>query len=148
MDGGLQVNLRILLSAGADQRFDADGHEILQLRGTVVDDNIHHPPVVVRFRGQRQAELYRWAKPYKHLSVEGNLEVKTWSGRDGRQQVALLVEATNIFPLSDAEPAKLGIYATPQTRSSKPVSPRTAAGLDTRKQQIDMLRNMLARDDG
>jgi hypothetical protein len=135
----------MIISAEAEQRFDANGAEVLQLRGAVVDDAVHHPPLVVRFRGQRRAELYRWAKANKHLSVEGSLEVKTWSGRDGRQHIALLVEAANIFPLSDAEPAKAGIYSTAVTGggSSAPVRPRS-----TKAQQMDMLRNMLDRDNG
>lgn len=142
MDGGLRVNLRMLLSAGAEQRFDSSGAEVLQLRGSVVDDSVRHPPLVVRFRGQRRAELYRWAKPNKHLSVEGSLEVKTWASRDGRQRVALLVEAANIFPLTDTEPTKLGIYATAAASGAPP------ARRQTRQQQTDMLRRMLARDDG
>jgi hypothetical protein len=140
---GLRVTLRMIISADAEQRFDANGVEVLQLRGAVVDDVIHHPPLVVRFRGQRRAELYRWAKANKHLTVEGSLEVKTWSGRDGRQHIALLVEAANIFPLSDAEPAKAGIYSTALAGPSTPVRPRS-----TKAQQMDMLRRMMDRDDG
>lgn len=141
---GLQVTLRMIISADADQRYDADGREVLQLRGAVVDDAIRHPPLVVRFRGQRRAELFRWAKQGKHLSVEGSLEVKTWS-RDGHQHTALLVEATNIFPLTDTdvEPSRVGIYTTNREASSKPVRPRAA-----KAQQMDMLRKMLDRDDG
>jgi hypothetical protein len=132
----------MIISADAEQRFDANGAEVLQLRGAVVDDVVHHPPVVVRFRGQRRAELYRWAKPNKHLSVEGSLEVKTWS-RNGRQHTALLVEATNIFPLSDAEPARAGIYSTAVEAPKTPVRPRS-----TKAQQMDMLRRLVDRDDG
>ena len=140
---GLRVTLRMIISADAEQRFDANGVEVLQLRGAVVDDVVRHPPLVVRFRGQRRAELYRWAKPKKHLSVEGSLEVKTWSGRNGRQHIALLVEAVNIFPLSDAEPSKVGVYSTASAASGAPVRPRS-----TKAQQMDMLRKMLDRDDG
>jgi hypothetical protein len=140
---GIRVNLRMIISADAEQRFDTSGVEVLQLRGAVVDDAVRHPPLVVRFRGQRRAELYRWAKAKKHLSVEGSLEVKTWTGRDGHQHTALLVEATNIFPLSDVEPSKVGVYSTASQASSTPVRPRS-----TKAQQMDMLRKMLGRDDG
>lgn len=133
----------MIISADAEQRFDANGAEVLQLRGAVVDDVVRHPPLVVRFRGQRRAELYRWAKANKHLSVEGSLEVKTWSGRDGRQHIALLVEAANIFPLTDAEPARAGVYTTASAGSSAPVRPRS-----TKAQQMDMLRRLVDRDDG
>jgi len=140
---GLRVTFRMIIKSEAEQRFDTNGVEVLQLRGAVVDDVVRHPPLVVRFRGQRRAELYRWAKPNKHLSVEGSLEVKTWTGRDGRQHTALLVEATNIFPLSDAEPSQAGVYSTASQGPSTPVRPRS-----TRAQQMDMLRKMLVRDDG
>ena len=94
---GIQVQLRMLISHPPEQRFDADGAELMQLRGRVVDLRTTHPQVVVRFGGQRRAELFRWAKPSKHLMVEGSLEVKTWSA-GGRQRVVLLIDAPLDLP--------------------------------------------------
>lgn len=136
----------MLVSAPVDQRYDVTGAEVLQIRGTVVDDALHHPQVVVRFSGPRRAELYRWAKPGKHLSVDGMLEVKSWMAA-GQQHLALLIEAQSLFPLSDADsvvdPSKAGIYAI-EGRAGKVKAveqPSTLAG------RVEKLRDFLASTD-
>jgi hypothetical protein len=117
---GIRVQLRLLVSHAPEQRFDTNGTEVLQLRGRVMDATSSHPQVVVRFAGQRRSELYRWAAPGKHLSVDGQLEVKTWHASDDHQHVALLIEALNIYPLSEPEPdlRRVGIYALPGHRGA------------------------------
>jgi hypothetical protein len=113
---GIRVQLRLLIGEPPEQRFDVVGNEVLQLRGHVVDSWLAHPEVVVRFSGQRRAELYRWASLNKHLAVDGYLQVKHWQ-HNGRPRVALLVEAINISPLNDVELdqdhdlSRAGIYA-------------------------------------
>jgi hypothetical protein len=109
---GIRVQLRMLVAAEPEQRFDVHGSEVLQLRGYVIDARRAHPGIVVRFSGQRRAELYRWAKPDKHLGVDGFLEIKHWM-HAGKPRVTLLVEAVSIFPLGevDIEPSRSGIYA-------------------------------------
>jgi hypothetical protein len=109
---GIRVQLRLLIEGLPEQRFDVHGNEVLQLRGHVVDGSVAHPEVVVRFSGQRRAELYRWCRANKHLSVDGFLQVKHWLSQ-GRPRVALLVEAINISPLDDVDVdrSRAGIYA-------------------------------------
>ena len=67
---------------------------------------------MVRFSGQRRAELYRWARGNKHLAVDGYLQVKHWQS-GGRPRVALLVEGINISPLDDVDIdlSRAGVYA-------------------------------------
>lgn len=110
---GIRVQLRLLIGGPPEQRFDVYGNEVLQLRGQVVDGRQAHPEVVVRFDGQRRAELYRWARLNKHLAIDGFLQVKHWQ-HQGRPRVALLVEAINVTPLDDVEVdlSRAGIYAT------------------------------------
>lgn len=110
---GIRVQLRLLVGGPADQRFDVNGNEVLQVRGHVLDGKQAHPEVVVRFSGQRRAELYRWAGLNKHLAVDGFLQVKHWQDH-GRPRVALLVEAINLSPLDDIDLdlSRAGIYAT------------------------------------
>jgi hypothetical protein len=120
---GIRAQLRLLVSRPPEQRYDASGAEVLQIRGKVVDAERRHPQVVVRFGGQRRAELYRWAKLGKHLSVDGYLEVKTWLDQSsGRQLVALLVEAVNIVPLGDIadDLSRAGIYAVGRPSEPRP----------------------------
>jgi hypothetical protein len=130
----------MLITHAAEQRFDADGADVLQIRGTVVDTACKHPQVVVRFGGLRRAELTRWAAVGKHLSVEGKLEVKTWA-KDGLGHVALLIDAQNLFPLgSELEegenPERVGVYAVPgQTPSRRRRS---------KEQRTDEVRRALA----
>lgn len=109
---GIRVQLRLLIEGPPEQRFDVHGSEVLQLRGHVVDGSVAHPEVVVRFSGQRRAELYRWCKADKHLCVDGFLQVKHWL-HQGRPRVALLVEAINLSPLDDVDVdlSRAGIYA-------------------------------------
>lgn len=109
---GIRVQLRLLIGGPPEQRFDVHGNEVLQLRGHVVDGRQAHPEVVVRFSGQRRAELYRWARGNKHLAVDGYLQVKHWQD-NGRPRVVLLVEAINMSPLDDVEIdlSRAGIYA-------------------------------------
>lgn len=128
----------MLVAVEPDQRFDAHGNEILQLRGYVVDSTRAHPGLVVRFSGQRRAELYRWAKPNKHLGVDGFLEVKHWLAA-GNPRVTLLVEAVSIFPLGDVEiePSKSGIYAV-RGRTGAPVASPT-----TKQERVEQMRQLL-----
>ena len=124
---GIRVQLRMLVSALPAVRYDVNGNEILQVRGHVIDASKAHPELVVRFSGQRRAELYRWAKPDKHLGVDGFLEIKQWMSV-GKSRVALLVEAVSVFPLGDIEPdlSRVGIYAV-RGRVGAPVEqPRTS----------------------
>ena len=109
---GIRVQLRLLIEAPPEQRFDVHGTEVLQIRGHVVDGRQAHPEVIVRFSGQRRAELYRWCKPDAHLHVDGFLQVKHWL-HQGRPRVALLVEAINLSPLDDVDVdrSRAGIYA-------------------------------------
>ena len=116
---GVRVQLRMRVSHPPEERFDQNGTALLQLRGSVIDGQTRHPQVVVRFKGQHRAELYRWAAPDKHLSVDGHLEVKTWAS-NGVGHVALLIEALNIYPLGELEPdlGKIGVYALPGVSST------------------------------
>lgn len=109
---GIRVQLRLLIGGPPEQRFDVHGSEVLQIRGHVVDGRQAHPEVVVRFSGQRRAELYRWAKLNAHLAVDGFLQVKHWQ-HHGTPRVALLVEAINLSPLDAVEVdlSRAGIYA-------------------------------------
>jgi len=146
-EGGLQgirVQCRIRVSHAAEARFDANGADVLQIRGVVVDEGRKHPQVVVRFGGLRRAELTRWAAVGKHLSVEGKLEIKTWRTNDGLGHVALLVEAQNLFPLHepgaevDEDLSRIGVYATPgQTTVRRP------RGRQSKEQRADELRRAL-----
>jgi hypothetical protein len=135
-------------SAEPEQRFDVDGREVLQVRGRIVDSSKQHPQVVVRFGGQRRAELYRWARAglRKHLAVDGYLEVKVWTGSNGKQRVALLIDALNISPLN--EPAqdlsKAGIYANGRSNSAA-VSSRPAGTKAERAAQVRRLMESDAR---
>jgi hypothetical protein len=143
----MHISFRLIVAGTPEERFDAAGAEVLQFRGAVVDGSIRHPPVVVRFRGQRRAELFRWAKPGKHLSVEGLLEVKSWSSADGKPHLALLVEAANIFPLSDVEVvdhSKVGISGPLPSERGVAVRPRRA---EDKAAVTAMLRQLLERTD-
>lgn len=136
---GIRVQLRMLVAAEPDQRFDQHGNEILQLRGYVIDSSKAHPGLVVRFSGQRRAELYRWAKPNKHLGVDGFLDVKHWLDK-GKPRVTLLVEAVSIFPLGDVdiEPSKSGIYAV-RGRTGAPVAVPRA----TKEERVEQMRRLM-----
>jgi hypothetical protein len=140
---GIRVQLRMLIGAPPDQRFDMDGNEILQIRGHVIDSSKAHPELVVRFAGQQRAELYRWAQPNKHLGVDGFLEVKHWLAAGGKPRVALLVEAVSIFPLEDVdiEPSRAGIYAV-RGRTGAPIAPQT-----TKQGRVEQMRRLLDRAD-
>lgn len=145
-DGGIHASLRLIVAGTPEERFDAAGAEVLQFRGAVVDGSIRHPPVVVRFRGQRRAELFRWAKAGKHLSVEGLLEVKSWSSADGKPHLALLVEAANIFPLSDVEVvdhSKVGISGPLPLERGAATRPAPA----DKAASAEMMRRLLDRTD-
>jgi len=109
---GIRVQLRLLIEGSPEQRFDVHGNEVLQVRGHVVDGSTVHPEVVVRFSGQRRAELHRWCTVHRHLYVDGFVQVKHWL-HQGRPRVALLVEATTLSPLDDAvvDQSRAGIYA-------------------------------------
>jgi len=137
---GIRGQFRLLIAQPTRQRFDSNGRDVLEVRGTVVDSAHRHPEVVVRFAGQRQNELYRWAVVGQHLSVDGYLEVKHWLA-NGQPRVTLLVEAVNIFPLSDPVPdlRRIGIYATP----SAPSEGVTVTSLDKTARE-NRLRTMLA----
>ena len=136
---GLRVQLRLLVDGEPEQRFDVHGNEILQVRGHVIDSNRKHPQVVVRFSGQRRAELCRWAKPNKHLGVDGFLEVKHWLNA-GTPRVALLIEALALFPLDDVDLdlSKAGIYAI-RGRVGAPVIERPA----TKQGRVEKMRQLL-----
>lgn len=137
---GIQVRFRLLISQPAEERFTPDGADVLQIRGTVIDDahGSKHPQVVVRFGGQRRAELTRWAAVGKQLSVEGQLEVKTWA-KDGLGHVALLVTAQNLFPLGQPEDlSRIGVYAVP---GQTPTHSRKSKG-----QRADEVRRALASE--
>ena len=140
-DGGLQVELRLIVSREPERRFDADGNDVLQLRGKVVDAHVKHPECVVRFRGLQRAQLERWARPGQHLVVTGFLEVKTWP-INGRTGVALLVEARDIHPLNPPEPdnSRAGVRGQPG-RSRTGVKP--AGELADRSA---LMRKMLERE--
>jgi hypothetical protein len=144
-DGGIHAQLRLIISGIPEERFDASGAEVLQLRGAVVDGAVSHPPAVVRFRGQRRAELFRWAKAGKHLSVEGMLEVKSWSA-GGKQHLALLVEAANIYPLSDVEvidPSRAGVYGNVERAQAGAGRPKRAS----KAESAEIMRRALERTD-
>src|SRR5262252_1601541 len=104
-DDGIRVEFRMIVTHEAEQRFDVNGVELLQIRGSVVDTRRQQPEVVVRFAGQQRAQLQRWCKPGKHLSVIGLLEIKSWTAPKAVQQqrTALLVEASDIHPLNPDE---------------------------------------------
>ena len=132
-----------------EQRFDEHGAELLQVRGTVVDSARRHPMVVVRFDGKQRAELFHWAKPGKHLAVEGYLKVESWTTVDSKIRIAYLVEARDIFPLNPDERdlSRVGIT----TRESPGRARRAPARDDDRvhltpkgADRADMLRQMLA----
>lgn len=108
-----------------EQRFDVNGNDVVQFRGNVVDAQVSHPQVVVRFGGQQQAQLYRWATPGKHMSVVGNLDVKLWTDRNGQWQMALLVEARDIHPLNPdvVDHSHAGVHAV-MGRTSSELKPR------------------------
>lgn len=140
-DGGLQVELRLIISRDAERRFDADGNDVLQLRGSVVDAHIKHPECIVRFRGQQRAQVERWARPGQHLVVVGFLEVKTWP-INGRTAVALLVEARDIHPLTPAEPdnSRAGVRGQPgRARSGAKPAGELA-------ERATLMRKMLERE--
>ena len=141
--GGLHVELRLIVSRDAEQRFDADGTEVLQLRGKVVDAHVKHPECVVRFRGQQRVQLARWARPGQHLVVTGRLEVKTWPV-NGKTGVALLVEAHDIHPLTPAEPdnSRAGVRGQPGT----PAPARVSAPAGEMAGRAALMRRMLERD--
>ena len=119
------MQLRLLVDRTPEQRYDQHGVEVLELHGHVVDSKHAHPLTVVRFSGQRRVELYRWAKPGKHLAIDGYLQVKHFRTR-GVPRVALLIEGININPLDDVEVdlSRAGIYAV-RGRVGK-VAPRAA----------------------
>lgn len=142
--GGIRVQLRILCSEAAKERFDASGTSLLQFRGTIQDTTIEHPECVVRFSGQRQSELKRWAAPGKHLSVDGYMEVKVWTDKkSGMHRVSLLVMATSVFPLRAevTDLSKIGVYS----RSSHPTSSPTVA--KPAQAPLQLLRAAMANDD-
>jgi hypothetical protein len=138
---GIRVEFRMHVSHEPDQRFDVNGNELLQIRGRVVDSDHVQPEVVVRFAGQQQAQLYRWARPGKHLSVVGKLEVKTWVDSAGRQQLALLIEARDIHPLGlapeEVDHSREGVYAV-MGRTSSELKPRAS-----KADQVNRMRKLL-----
>jgi len=136
-DDGIRVELRMIVSHDPEQRFDVNGIELVQFRGDVVGGP--YPPVVVRFAGQQQAQLYRWAKPGKHMSVIGYLDVKLWTDRGGRSRMALLIEAKDVYPLNPdvIDHSREGVYAT-----AGRVSKDLRAAL-TKTAQAEQLRKML-----
>jgi hypothetical protein len=142
---GIRVQLRLLIEGPPEQRFDVHGNEVLQVRGHVVDASAAHPEVVVRFSGQRRAELYRWCKPdagpaAKHLHVDGFVQVKHWMSQ-GRPRVALLVEAINLSPLDDVDVdrSRAGIYAV-RGRSGALAAKAPPASKEARAKKVrDML---------
>lgn len=140
VQGGIRVQLRLIVSHPPEQRFDALGAELLQIRGKVVDELHDHPEVAVRFSGQRRGDLYRWAKPGKHLGVDGFLEVKVWQP-NGRPRLALLVDAVSIFPLLDLanDLSKAGLF-NPRARPSADVS---AAPVSSKAERAALLRKEL-----
>ncbi len=129
----------MIVSHDPEQRFDVNGVELVQFRGDVVGVGGPYPPVVVRFAGQQQAQLYRWAKPGKHMSVIGYLDVKLWTDRGGRSRTALLIEAKDVYPLNPdvVDHSREGVYA-PTGRAAK--DPRAAP---TKAAQAEQLRKML-----
>jgi hypothetical protein len=143
---GIRVQLRLLVEGLPEQRFDVHGNEILQLRGHVVDGSAAHPEVVVRFSGQRRAELYRWCRANKHLSVDGFLQIKHWSSQ-GRPRVALLVEAINVFPLDDVDVdlSRAGIYAVRGRTGAIAAGPASPANKEDRAKKA---RELLDLADG
>lgn len=143
---GMRVFFRMNITHPPEQRFDAHGGEVLQLRGQVLDRTAEeYPEIVVRFSGPRRAELWKWAKHGSHLSVDGFLlEVKAWQTSTG-QRMAMLVDAQNIFPLSDLQQdldlGKIGVYSERRSRAGAARAPRNKAD------QADRMRTLLDRAD-
>lgn len=131
---GLRVEFRMSVTHAPDQRFDVNGVELLQIRGQVIDSDHVQPEVVVRFDGQQQAQLYRWAQPGKHLSVVGQLEIKSWSTPTGTR-IALLVTARDLHPLNPevVDHSRAGIHA---------VAGRSARDLKARESKEERRKRM------
>lgn len=143
---GLHVEFRLIVSHVPEQRFDANGIELLQFRGKVADARQRHPDVVVRFSGKRRNQLYRWCTPGKHMAVAGQLEVKTYTANSGATRVILLVEASDIHPLNpdEVDHAREGVYAALGRTAKVASSARTT----TSEQRAASVRRMLEMDDG
>lgn len=142
---GLHVEFRMIVSHAVEQRFDANGVELLQFRGKVADLRRRHPEAVVRFSGKQRHQLYRWCTPGKHMAVVGQLEVKTFTTSSGTQRTVLLVEARDIHPLNpdEVDHAREGVYAE-LGRTAKVAPPRRI----TKEQREASVRRMLELDDG
>lgn len=143
-DDGIRVEFRMIVTHEAEQRFDQNGVELLQIRGSVVDTRRLHPEVVVRFAGQQRAQLQRWCKPGKHLSVIGRLEIWSWTAPAGKPRTALLVEASDIHPLNPDEVnhSREGVYAALGRTAQVDVPPK---GM-TKKEQAARMRRMVEID--
>jgi len=142
---GLRVEFRLIVSHPPEQRFDANGVELLQVRGKVADMRQRHPEVVVRFSGKQRHQLYKWCTPGKHMSVVGQLDIQTYVTKAGAARIILLVEASDIHPLNpdEVDHAREGVYAA-LGRTAKVAPPvRT-----TREQREASVRRMLESDDG
>lgn len=143
--GGIRCQLRMLISHPPESRYRDTGGEVLQVRGRVIDYDASHPEVVVRFSGQRRSELFRWARPDKHLGVDGYLDVKSWKDKAGQHHVALLIDAVNLFPLAaeDSEPARAGAYALDRESTGGVV---TVPAPTLASERIKQMKNLLDRD--
>lgn len=135
---GIRVEFRMGVTHEPDQRFDVNGVELIQIRGRVIDSDHIQPEVVVRFAGQQRAQLYRWCKPGKHISVVGQLEIKSWKTPSGHR-LALLVEARDIHPLNpeEVDHSREGVYA-PAGRASRQLKPRA-----TKAEKIRQMTELL-----
>lgn len=142
---GLRVEFRLIVSHAPEQRFDANGVELLQFRGKVADMRQRHPEAVVRFSGRQRDQLYRWCAVGKHMSVVGQLEVKTYTANDGVLRIILLIEASDIHPLNpdEVDHAREGVYAA-LGRTARVAPPLRT----TRQQREASVRRMLETDDG
>jgi len=142
-DDGIRVEFRMIVMHEAEQRFDQNGVELLQIRGSVVDARHQQPEVVVRFAGQQRAQLQRWCKPGKHLSVIGLLEIKSWTAPKGIQRMALLVEASDIHPLNPdvVNHSREGVYAA-LGRTAQVDAPKRM----TKQEQAARMRRMVESD--
>lgn len=142
---GLRVEFRLIVSHAVEQRFDANGVELLQFRGKVADLRLKHPEALVRFGGKQRDQLYRWCAPGKHMAVTGQLEIKTYTAKNGESRVILLVEASDIHPLNpdEVDHAREGVYAA-LGRTARVAAPRHV----TKEQREASVRRMLEIDDG